>query len=340
MNYTFQFFSGLGLCIGFALIFIKVASFLGLMDIPNGRHKHGVPVPKAGGLALIAVLALGWILGVFRVPFRSEEFAGILFLATFGFLDDRFALRARWKALAGLFVAVVLAIASSHKFLEGDFAPLLFGIPLPHQFAVYFVLLLILYWSLPQAINLIDGANGLALGFSLIVLGALWIAGHGHPFLVGTLVVLLAFNWPRARHFLGDCGALPLGMILAILVMQAATVTDTGHILWIFAYPIVDVSMVVVIRISQGRNPGQADRSHLHFQWVDRWPSMEAWRVPLLLFLAACCASEIFLQGLWRIIPWFGLFCLISQAVFFWVSSVARIEEEVPAQIRIPETSG
>jgi UDP-GlcNAc:undecaprenyl-phosphate GlcNAc-1-phosphate transferase len=306
---------------------------LGLLDIPQGRRRHNLPVPLTGGLALFATFLLGLWAGWLTVPFTRAQLLGVLSLGLIGFLDDRFNLQARWKALGGLAVALAVAYPASLLLAAHPGNLQVLGLQLPHSQLLYFNLLAIMYWSIPHAFNLIDGANGLALGYGILVLLVLGWQGGSHPFLLGALLALLAFNWPRSRHFLGDCGSLSLGLLLPLLATNTFGSQRPDAILWLFAYPILDVSLVVAIRLARGQSPGQGDRSHLHFQWQDRFPAWTRAVVPFLWLNAGACALGAVATGWYRLIPWLGLASFGVQALVFW--TLARREHRnaaAPAQ--------
>jgi UDP-GlcNAc:undecaprenyl-phosphate GlcNAc-1-phosphate transferase len=157
---------------------------------------------------------------------------------------------------------------------------------LPSHPVVTVPLLALWFWSVPQAFNLIDGINGLSMGFSLLLLsvfaGVLGYAPAG-GYLFGGLFAVLLLNYPRARHFLGDCGSLMLGTLFAVLSAKAFAVYDANLMLWMLAYPAIDVALVMAVRTWKGVPLGSADRSHLHHYLVDKLGMRRAWLVPLIL---------------------------------------------------------
>ena len=309
---------------------------LGLLDIPEGRRRHQAPVPLTGGLALLAALLLGLGLGWLTLPLDWPEGLALLGLGLLGFLDDRFNLRARWKAVGGLGLALAVAYPVSQTLAAQPATLQVLGLELLHSQGLYFALLAIMFWSIPHALNLIDGANGLAIGYSLIVLAVLAWQGTTHPFLLGALVALLAFNWPKARHFLGDCGSLTLGLLLALLATHAFGSRNPDALLWLFAYPILDVSLVVAIRVSRGQSLGHGDRSHLHYQWIDRFPGLARAVVPWLWLHAGLCALGAVATGWVRVLPWLGLASFGLQALAFW--TLARREHRRALGTRVPRS--
>jgi UDP-GlcNAc:undecaprenyl-phosphate GlcNAc-1-phosphate transferase len=259
------------------------------MDHPNQKRKHhSHPTALTGGMALWAGIILIQLLG--KSPFRLDwpDWVAIHAMAITGTLDDRFSLQPRYKALVGLGVAMMLAVHVTQSMGAAlDHVPFL-GMVLPNSPVFLFPLLMLWFWAVPQAYNLIDGINGLSMGFAALLLGVLgWNLGLQSALLWGGLVAVLGLNFPKAHHFLGDCGALMLGTLFAILGVEAFALRDPNLLLWVFAYPIVDVSLVVGIRRWKGAPLSKADRSHLH-HWMMEHTKGRSWRAtPILLGLAA-----------------------------------------------------
>ena len=314
-------------CLAMELAGIRIAPALGLLDIPGGRRKHASPVPKVGGLALFAaILVLSRVHG-FTLPLSPVEAVAIFCMTILGFLDDRLDLRARWKAILGLVLAVALAVEALHH-LQLPITPYpLLGLPIPATPGITFLLLVMLFWGIPQAFNLIDGANGLAIGFGLIIVGSLWLAGFPHPLLGGGLLACLVLNWPRARLFLGDCGSLSIGLLLVLFAQQEVAMPSPNKLLWLFAYPILDVLTVSAIRMTNRKPVFEGDRNHLHHHLGDRWPSLSFLAVPILLGIAALCSSAIYVTGTWRILPYAGLAMLTLLAGYVFLTTVLHFRK-------------
>ena len=324
MTSLFQLLFGFLVCAAACQGSILLAPSLGLLDIPGGRRQHQVPVPRAGGLAFLAALlaALPW--PAFRLPLTPMETGAVLVMGFVGLLDDRWDCPARWKACHGLALAVVLGLGAYRGLAGAPWSCELCGLALPPSPWLVVPLLVLFFWSLPQAFNLIDGANGLASGFGLVVIGSLWGFGAPLPLAAGALLACLLWNWPRALLFLGDCGSLSIGLLLVLLAQKVLLRSGPTHLLWLFAYPIADVLLVIFIRKVTRRPIFCGDRNHLHFQIMDRWPALRPATVPLLLSLSALCASELYLRGPWLIVPWAGLSGLAALACTFAVAGVAR----------------
>jgi UDP-GlcNAc:undecaprenyl-phosphate GlcNAc-1-phosphate transferase len=259
---------------------------LGLTDHPDPRKHHRAPTPRTAGLALWVMLLVLQALGRMPLPLGRVEWVAIHAMALMGLLDDRFDLRARHKALVGLGVALLLALDMAPGLSRLAREVHFLGLILPNHLLVTVPLLTLWFWSVPQAFNLIDGVNGLSMGFSLLLLsvfaGVLGYAPAG-GYLFGGLFAVLLLNYPRARHFLGDCGSLMLGTLFAVLSAKAFAVYDANLMLWMLAYPAIDVALVMAVRTWKGVPLGSADRSHLHHYLVDKLGMRRAWLVPLIL---------------------------------------------------------
>lgn len=280
---------GLALGLSLSWAMIRWVAPFGWMDRPDqARKRHARPTPRTGGLALWTGLILIQTSGRAFFGLNGMEWLAIHAMAATGLMDDRFNLKARYKAVVGLAVAVMLAAHVTESLgKSADFLPFL-GMDLPTHPILLFPLLMAWFWGVPQAYNLIDGINGLSLGFAALLLGVLGLNLGVLPALFwGGLLGVFALNFPKAHHFLGDCGALMFGTLFAILGVKAFGLRDPNLLFWVFAYPIIDVCLVVSIRRWRGTPLSGADRSHLH-HWMMDHVGHRAWRAtPILLCLGA-----------------------------------------------------
>jgi len=283
--------AAIGFAAGLLLSFVLIAAAprIGWVDHPDQRRKcHNHPMALTGGLVLWAVVLVSQLMGWLPWPLHRVDWVGINAMALMGALDDRFDLRARYKAVVGLVVAVLLAGYSSSVLLHTVDHVNFLSLRIPTYPALTFPFLFFWFWSIPQAYNLIDGVNGLSMGLGLLLLGILgWHMGAQPMVLWGAMVATLALNFPRAKHFLGDCGAMMLGTLFAVLSVRLFVSWNASLPIWVFAYPIVDVTMVVAIRHWNGQPLGKADRSHLHHWMMDRLNNQAWLATPILLVFAA-----------------------------------------------------
>jgi UDP-GlcNAc:undecaprenyl-phosphate GlcNAc-1-phosphate transferase len=267
------------------------ASTWGLLDIPGGRKQHLQAVPRVGGLAI--VLAAGAVLGVsalfapWTAGARWGWLAGCLLVALVsGVLDDRRALRWRAKGMMQVTVASVLVLAGGFRVSS---LGLLLGSP-PLQLGVLsapFSILVLLGFI--NSLNLVDGIDGLAGGFSAVALTylaiAAWRGGRSHAVLVttafsGAALGFCLYNmrsaWrDRASVFLGNCGSDILALVIgaAALRLGASAPLRSSYppisVAWILALPIMDTVVVILGRLGEGNSPFAGDRMHLHYLLVD-----------------------------------------------------------------------
>lgn len=250
----------------------KFAFLIGATDQPNQRKVHQAVMPRLGGLAIFISFIAGIIL------LRPENQSGIaILLGCFiiiltGCLDDLFELSARYKLIGQL------AAACSVVFL-GDLQVMFINLPFGGQ--IQFGLLSIpftLLWivGITNAINLIDGLDGLAAGVSSIALGTITIIaviqGNFYVVAVGLIVLastlgFLVYNFHPASIFMGDTGALFLGFIISVLsLLGFKNVTFISFIIpvIILGVPISDTFFAILRRIIQKKPLSAPDKSHLH----------------------------------------------------------------------------
>jgi FKBP-type peptidyl-prolyl cis-trans isomerase FkpA len=256
---------------------ICLAKRCNCLDIPGGRRMHEKPTPRWGGIAFfIGVLSL---LVTTDGGGLTPYIAASLVLVIMGAIDDLRPLS--WKIKFAL-----MTIAATIVIFWGDTTV--------HQIGSYGETGLVeLGWlSIPftyigiigitNAINLLDGLNGLAGGVSL--LGFLFmgiaaaLAGNIPLALlcfsfVGALAAFLIYNFPKARVFMGDSGSTFLGFSLAVtaisLTQESGSSVNSMFPVLVLLIPIFDTLRVLLIRLLKGKNPFKADNLHLHYLIVE-----------------------------------------------------------------------
>jgi len=269
---------------GLAPIMRRMGFAVGAVDRPGHRKVHAADVSRLGGVAVwgavAAVVALAAAMGVLdgadfaRVRVMWVPLAlGAALLALVGVVDDVRGLHARTK-LAAQFLASALVVSGGCVIREAtnpisgaSFALGAFAIPVTVLWVV----------GVTNALNLIDGLDGLAAGVGLIVAGTLCLISLSvgrvdvamlSGTLAGALVGFLYFNFNPATIFLGDSGSLFLGYVLAVLSLEAAhkgatAVLVTAPILAL-GLPIMDTVLAVGRRLLVSASIMQADRDHIH----------------------------------------------------------------------------
>lgn len=259
---------------------IRLAWRLGAIARPGPRHVHQEPVPRLGGLAIaLAVLGTLWIAFAVPGPARLLDHRPLLGLTLasvpillLGIIDDVRGMSALAKL--GIQVCAALVLVSFG-----------YGIPLlthPLGGAVAtggFDVFLTVVWvvAVTNAINLIDGLDGLASGVVLIAAMTLWWVGRTHSDfyvmfiaapLAGAAFGFLRWNFPRARVFMGDTGSQFLGLALAaasLLENRKGTATVTLLFpLVALGLPIADSVLAFARRLFRRENVFHADSAHIH----------------------------------------------------------------------------
>ncbi len=287
----------------------KLATHVGMVDETGDRRMHEQPKPRIGGIAVFLGFAfalfstLGYLIArnQLRDFDKIHDVIGMLFGATLilmvGIWDDIMGLRPRNKFVAQIVVAGISLLYGfvikdvANPFHPGDYI----HFPVPWNYA----LSLIWYVGMMNAINFIDGLDGLLSGLTAISGTSLAIiaVGHGHPelalvlaALVGGTLGFLPFNFNPATIILGDSGALFIGYVFATVSIIGTSKTAFTISLLIplivLALPILDTVFTIIRRTSKGKKITEGDRGHFHHQLVFRFGLNV--RQAVLLIYALC----------------------------------------------------
>lgn len=250
------------------------------VDVPkDNRRMHKVPIPRMGGLAIFA----GFLVSVlFFVPLGTEFrsiLIGALILVVLGIIDDIVALKPKTKFAGQIIAALIPALSgvSIHgivnPFVPGQYSTLgIFSIPLTVIWIV----------GITNAVNFIDGLDGLACGVSAIATVTMFIIAvlFGETYialmmaaLAGACLGFLPYNMNPAKIFMGDTGSMFLGYILATVSIQGLfkfyAVISFAVPFILLGLPIFDTGFAIVRRLLKGQSPLQADRGHVHHRLID-----------------------------------------------------------------------
>ncbi len=254
----------------------RFAYLIGAVDHPNARKVHVRTMPRIGGLAIFIAFLIGYALLLPASRYNDAILIGAVVIVLTGLIDDRFQLSARVK-LMGQMIATVVVLNSGMR-IE------MINLPFDQQ-------LYLGSWSIPvtvlwligitNAINLIDGLDGLAAGVSSIALGTIAVLAiiQGNVYLTMMALLLLAstlgflvHNFYPAKIFMGDTGALFLGYMLAVFSLigfKNVTLFSLVVPVLLLGLPISDTIFAIVRRLVQGRPPMSPDKSHMHHQLID-----------------------------------------------------------------------
>lgn len=254
----------------------KISLKYGLMDKPDERKVHKGAVPRGGGLAIYA----GFVLALMVIGYCSTQIEGFLIgsliIVTLGLLDDKYGLRAIPKFIFQSIAALVVIYFGIHinmdAFLVGHLSQYTW-LSLPLTF----------FWivGITNAINIIDGLDGLAAGVSVIAAVAIAIVAFlSGEVAVGALALVvgaaalgfLPHNF-KSRIFMGDSGSLFLGFSLAVLSIMGSLKLAAAFTLLvpitILLIPIFDTLFAIVRRLIRRRSIFEGDKRHFHHRLLD-----------------------------------------------------------------------
>jgi UDP-GlcNAc:undecaprenyl-phosphate GlcNAc-1-phosphate transferase len=247
----------------------RVAPKIGLLDIPNARSAHTRAVARGAGVGFVAAALLGIVLFHYDLLMaHGWTFLAILMILVVGFLDDHKDTSPNTKFF-------VIALAVCLLYLDGiviDDIGTFFGYPVQFGWlALPFTIVAVVGFT--NALNLVDGLDGLAAGISLVIFSTLFAVGYSHGDLfiqsvslsfMAALVAFLLFNWNPASIFMGDSGSLVLGFVIALLSIKALAYLPAVSIFFLAAIPNMDLLIVFFRRKLHHRPVFQADKCHFH----------------------------------------------------------------------------
>jgi UDP-GlcNAc:undecaprenyl-phosphate/decaprenyl-phosphate GlcNAc-1-phosphate transferase len=250
----------------------KLAYKLRATDRPNKRKVHQTIMPRLGGLAIYLAFLAGVLLLQPVNPFAASIMIGSGIIVISGILDDIFELSAKLKLMAQIAAAAIIVLYGG---LQITFINLPFGGLFEFGYlSIPFTFLWII--GITNAINLIDGLDGLAAGVSSIALvaisGMAFIMGNLYVVTIGSILLVstigfLYHNFYPAKIFMGDTGALFLGFMISVLsLLGFKNITFVSFIvpIIILGVPISDTIFAILRRIINKRPLSSPDKSHLH----------------------------------------------------------------------------
>jgi UDP-GlcNAc:undecaprenyl-phosphate/decaprenyl-phosphate GlcNAc-1-phosphate transferase len=285
----------------------KLSLQLGIVDRPDHRKLHKREVPRVGGIAVAAAYGLAFatllvsglharVIVSNSLPFVCKMLPAAALIFATGLVDDLRGLKP-FQKLAGQFVAAFVAYLGGVRVL-----------------AVGGTHLANMWWSLPatiiwliactNAVNLIDGVDGLAAGVGFVATMTTLLAAamvHNVDLLLATvplaaaLLGFLRYNFNPATIFLGDCGSLFIGFLLGcygvLWSQKSATILGMTAPLIALSIPLLDTSLTIARRFLRCQPIFGPDRGHIHHRLLDR--GLTPRRVALLLY-GMCALAAVF----------------------------------------------
>lgn len=342
---------------------VRLSHELHLYDLPDSRKVHTIPVPRLGGVAFLptVIISIAIVVAVasrFGITFGElseagapQHFvaylAGAMMLYCLGIYDDVHGVGYKLKFAVQILAAFLLCvsglwIASLDHIFYIDRIPYWVGMPLTMLFVVY----------ITNAINLIDGIDGLASGLSAISLfvsillcmtsGDIIWAMLAIAYL-GVLITFFCFNVYGGRNkvFMGDAGSLTLGYTLSFIVLHFWQANPVWNpylhnigiiVLSTLIIPMLDVVRVMMSRIRDGRNPFLPDKNHIHHKLMRTGLSGRMTMLTILLISAAFIISNYlvasFLSQTLMVILDIFFFILMHLIINFFIRRKEKITKQ------------
>lgn len=228
-----------------------------VLDHPNSRSLHSIPVPRVGGLGLLFAVMITWLF--FSAVIPIPVWIGVSLLIVISFVDDIWHLPV-WSRL--LVQSIVAAGFSTIVLLD------MYG------WMIALCMTAAIIW-MSNLYNFMDGSDGLAGGMTVIGFGYYglfaYLAGNDDFAVINfsiaaAAMAFLLHNFYPARIFLGDVGAVPLGFLAAVfgILGWMNNVWSIGLPLLVFSPFIVDSTVTLIKRLMRGENIWQAHREHYY----------------------------------------------------------------------------
>lgn len=272
------------ICLSFIITFLislflvpivsKITKKLGIIAHVNNRTIHKGIIARTGGYAIYVSFLIGAMIFLKTdTQINSILIGGFVVFMT-GFYDDIHDLSPKLKMLGQVIAALIVIICGGIS-LKGFTLPFL-----PTQISYMIAMIVTIVWivGITNAVNLIDGLDGLCGGISIIVLVTISLTSltYGRTdisslslLLAGAIAGFLVYNFHPASIFLGDCGALFIGFMIAVISLlgfgyKSSSFFTLGAPIVVLMVPIMDTLIAIIRRKVHHKSFSEADRNHLH----------------------------------------------------------------------------
>lgn len=315
-----------------------VALRAGFVDNPGGRKQHDLPVPPVGGFAIFFVYMIFLLLAG---SIASSLFSALGLILVVGIIDDARGMNAKLKFVLHFLAAIILVVGGGAQIMTlGNvlgFGTLELGV-MSIPFSVACVVYIL------NAVNMMDGVDGLAGGNSFIIFGwfaaAALLAGRCADLmqilaLMAVLAGFIIYNMrtpfrKRATIFLGDAGSMALGLMVSWFAIRLSQGQGAAlqpiSVAWIIALPIVDAFGLLLARLKDRKPPFEADTRHFHHHFIQAGYQLK-YITPLILFWSGSLGAIGYVgakQGIpeyvlgwgWIILWWGHALLVIKKDIF------------------------
>ena len=310
---------------------IIVARLKKLYDTPTEDRKiHLYMTPNLGGIGIYCafIFSVALLLNSQKVPYLTSMIAASILIFAVGIKDDLVMVAPSKKFLAQILAALIMAYFGNIRITSFYGILGIYELSYPVSFLVTILFSVYIY----NAINLIDGVDGLAGGIGLLASATyavlFWILGYQADALVaiafaGSILGFLFFNVTPAKTFMGDSGSLITGFVLSILSFKFAAISQSPKVYFtaaptlaiaILLIPLFDTLRVFVLRIMNGKSPFEADRNHIHHNLLDLGMSHREATLTLYLINIVFITTAMLLRNISSLIL---LYILLGMATLF-----------------------
>lgn len=299
--YGLMFISSLSATTIITLPVSKLAFKLGIVDHPGLHKTHNEIKPLLGGLAIFLGISLAMLIYSTASTEIITILIAMLIILITGLLDDIYNIKPLQKMFGQTAAAAVVVLLNPDYFYL--FVNFFDRLNIPGNFA----LILIIAWIvlMINAFNLIDGMDGLAAGTAAILFTAMAVINFlnlGNTDMLGLQVIaagacigFLFYNFHPARIFMGDTGSMLLGFLLATTYLFSLGGIYGGNLvlgsLFIFGYPVLDVTFAIVRRLRRRTSIFKADKGHIHHILLSLGLSVR--KTALIIFLLSIFFSSM-----------------------------------------------
>lgn len=300
---------------------------VGAVDVPrDNRRMHNHPIPRMGGLAIFFGFILSALIFVpLDAPLRGM-LMGAVIIVILGIFDDIYALPALPKLLVQIAAATVAVLMGNQ--IEVLSNPNIFSSN-PYWDLGFLSIPISVFWivGITNAVNLIDGLDGLACGVSTIssmtmLVIALTVAEPDVALLMAALaggcIGFLPYNLNPAKIFMGDTGSTFLGFILATVsiegLFKSYAIISFAVPFLMLGLPIFDTCFAILRRVSHGQSPMAPDRGHIHHRLIDMGLNQKQAVATLYVISAILGLSAVVLttSGEGRAMLLFLVLCIVA----------------------------
>lgn len=264
---------------------IKIANKYDIIDRPRSdRRIHDRPIPRFGGLGIVAGVLVAMILPASEFSQIKVAMLGGILMYILGALDDIYDLKPIMKFIGQIIIASIVFLLGVRISFIGhvfNFATNNTSANIMLNNGVAYVITVLWIVGITNAVNLMDGMDGLAAGTTMIMSLSLAYVAYIHGSRFGSMNVCVAlaavaggclgflrYNFSPAKTFMGDGGSLFLGYMIAVLSvispLKRATMVGAVVPILSLAVPIFDTLFAIIRRLSRGQSIMEADKEHLH----------------------------------------------------------------------------